>query len=253
MTRAPLISILACLLAASGAASAESLEPPDLTLKRALAAKPCRQFETAQGWVVHRTSPLSDLTGTRADQVTAVDRSRRRYVSLIRQTRPDESATFQVTRYAYADGQFYACAASQAETCKLQPMPQNEVPPEDVTSAWVGLGDLRAPDRGGAEVALAEVPPEIGDAVSAVALTPQGGRTYILYIAADGTIVATDLKNPDRTVRTWLADYKDIDGCATPSTMRIEILPAMPGVYLEWRLESFEYRDWMPPEATRFE
>ena len=255
MTRLPHPYLIAfCALAAAGPVlGATPAESPEQTLRRALAAKPCPQFETAQGWIVHRTSPLSDLTGTRADQVTAVDRSRRRYVSLIRQTRPDEDGTFRVTRYAYGDGQFFACAASAAETCKLQPMPQNEVPPEDITSAWVGLGDLRAPDQGGAAIAAAPVPSEIKDAVSAVSLTPQGGRPYILYIAGDGTILATDMQSPEVTVRTWLDDYKDINGCATPSSMRVEILPAMPGKYLEWTLDSFEYRDWMPPEDTEFE
>lgn len=240
------------LVVSSGLASAGA-ETPEAILKRALAAKPCPQFETAQGWVVHRTSPVSELTGALSDQITAVDRSRRRYVSLIRQTAPDDTAPLRVTRYAYADGQFYVCTAEQAETCKLEPLPQQKVPPEDITSAWVGLGDLRAPDHGGAVVASALIPPEIEGAVDGVALTPQGGRPYILYIAADGTILAADMQGPERTVRTWLDSYKDVNGCATPTAMRIEILPALPGKYLEWNLETFEYRDWMALEDTAFE
>ncbi len=202
---------------------------------------------------MHRTSPLSELTGALSDQLTAVDRSRRRYVSMIRQTAPGDTATLRVTRYAYADGQFYACSAERAETCKLAPLPQDKVPPEDITSAWVGLGDLRAPDRGGAVVAAAPVPPEIKDAVEAVALTPQGGRAYTLYIAKDGTIIATDMSSPDRTLRTWLDAYENLDGCPTPTAMRIEILPDLAGTYLEWKLEKFEYRDWMALEDTAFE
>lgn len=242
--------ISAAALLALGTAAAES---PGAILKRALAAKPCPAFETAQGWIIHRVSPPSELTGAASDQITAVDRSRRRFVSMIRQVKPGEDTVWRVTRYAYGDGQFFACTAERAETCKLQPLAQADVPPEDITSAWVGLGDLRASDHGGAAIALADVPAGIVNAVAAVSLTPQGGRPYILYIAEDGAIVATDMQAPEQTVRTWLGDFKDIAGCSTPSSMRVEILPAMAGKYLEWRLQDFEYRDWMAPEDTAFD
>ena len=251
MTRL-LIGAIALLVLAPPPLAAEPASP-EAILKRALAARPCPQFETAQGWIVHRTSPLSDLTGAVSDQITAVDRSRRRYVSRIRQTKPDDETDFSVTRYAYADGQFYACAAHQAETCKLEPLAADNVTPEDITSAWIQLGDLRAADRGGATIAAAPVPPEIEGAVEAVTLTPQGGRPYVLYIAEDGAIVAADIQGPQSTVRTWLDDYRDLDGCASATAMRIEILPAMPGKYLVWKLETFEYRDAMAPEDTQFE
>lgn len=251
MTR--LFSRRLAILAAVSALGCAAADTPEAILRHALAAKPCLAFETAQGWIIRRASPPSELTGAASDQITAVDRSRRRFVSMIRQVKPGEDTTWRVTRYAYGDGQFFACSAERAETCKLEPLAQDQVPPEDITSAWIGLGDLRAADRGGAAIALAEVPAGIVNAVAAVSLTPQGGRPYILYIAEDGAIIATDMKAPDQTVRTWLGDFKDIAGCSTPSSMRVEILPAMPGKYLEWRLESFEYRDWMAPEDTAFD
>ncbi|MFT3811254.1 MAG: hypothetical protein QM698_15185 [Micropepsaceae bacterium] len=243
---------LAALMAALPAA-AEPAADAAAILKKALAAKPCPAFETAQGWVIHRSSPVSDLTGAASEQVTAVDRSRRRYVSIIRQTRPDTEGIWRVTRFAYGDGQFYACSADAAESCALQPLASDEVPPEDITSAWVALGDLRASDHGGAAVTLAEVPAGVVNAIAAISLTPQGGRPYILYIGEDGAIIATDMQAPSHTVRTWLGDFQEIAGCSTPTTMRVEILPDRAGQYLVWQLRRFDYRSSMTPEDTAFD
>lgn len=234
------------------AAPAPAAAPEDI-LARALAARPCAAFDAAQGWIIHRRSPQSDLIGAVSDQITAVDRRRRRFVSMVRQTRPGDPSAWRVTRYAYADGRFYGCTAEHAETCRLEPFARDRAPPEDITTAWIGLGDLRAPDRGGAEITAAAVPPELKGAVAAVSLKPRGGRPYVLYVAADGEIVATDMISPDQTVRTWLSDYETLDGCQTPTAMRVEILPGRAGQYLEWHVESFDYREVMSPDDTRFE
>ncbi len=228
-------------------------EDPDAILKWAFREKGCVRAQTAQGWEAHRVSPASDLTGTAADSLSIVDRSRRRMVSLVRQTDPDDPDDWTVTRQAYADGVFYLCTARRAETCRLRPVPQESVTPEDITSAYVAFGDLRAPDRGGARIEMADIPPDMTDIAWAVALTPRGGRPYVLYIAADGAILATDMPGPVRTQRNWLTDYALTDGCWMPATSRIEILPDAPGRYLEWRLDRLTWRDWMTPEETAFE
>ena len=255
MIRPILLSLAFLAVPTSGAAGepAGTVEPAEDILARVLAAKPCAAFETAQGWIIQRRSPQSDLIGAVSDQITAVDRSRRRFVSMVRQTKSGDDAAWRVTRYAYADGRFFACSAEHAETCRLEPLPQEQVPPEDITTAWIGLGDLRAPDRGGAEIASATVPPEVTGAVAAVSLKPQGGRPYVLYVAANGDVVATDMTSPDQTVRTWLSDYETLGGCETPTTMRVEILPGRAGRYLEWHVVDFDYRPVMSPDDTRFE
>lgn len=242
----------AALIAAAPAVADPAADAASI-LKKALAAKPCPAFDTAQGWVIHRASPLSELTGAASEQVTAVDRSRRRYVSIIRQTKPDAPGIWRVTRFAYGDGQFYACTADGAESCGLQPVPSDQVPPEDITSTWVALGDLRASDHGGAAVALAEIPPGMVNAIAAISLTPQGGRPYVLYIGEDGAIIATDMQAPTHTVRTWLSDFEEIAGCSTPTTMRVEILPDRAGKYLVWQLQRFDYRSSMSPDDTAFD
>ncbi len=125
--------------------------------------------------------------------------------------------------------------------------------PEDITGAYIIFGDLHTSDFGGAAIALARVPPEVATAKWAISLTPQGGLPYILYIEPDGTVIATDMPGPHRTQRYWMRDQAEIGGCTQPLTARIEILPDHAGKFIEWRLESFEYKSVMSPEDTRFE
>lgn len=227
-------------------------ESPEAVLKWAFREKPCARAETAQGWETHRVSPASPFTGMISDSLSIVDRSRRRMVSIIRHTDPDDAQNWIVTRQAYADGIFYLCSAERAETCRLVPLAQDRLTPEDITSAFIAFGDLRSRDHGGALLEPAEIPAEI-EAAHAVSVTPRGGRPYVLYIAADGEIVATDMVGPERIQRNWLGDYAEIAGCWTPATSRIELLPDAPGLYLEWRLDRFTFRDWMTPDDTAFE
>lgn len=242
--------LLAALPAAlAGPAMAES---PAEILKWALKQRPCAPFETAQGWESHRASPLSDLTHVASQSIVVVDRSRRRFVSLTRMT-PAAPDTWRVTRQAYADGQFFTCTAENSETCRLEPKSRDQVTADDVTGAYVIFGDLHTAFFGGAAISLATVPPEIATAKWAISLTPQGGLPYILYIEPDGTVIATDMPGPDRTQRFWMSDQADMGGCTQPLTARIEILPHFAGKFIEWRLESFEYRSVMSPDDTRFE
>ena len=252
MTRLP-IRRLALLTALAAAAAPAAAESPDEILKWALDQRDCPIRDTAQGWESHRTSPLSDLTGLASSSIVVVDRSRRRFVSLTRMTDPARPDAWRVSRQAYADGQFYACSAANAETCRLRAKTQGEVTPEDITGAFVIFGDLHSADFGGAAIALATVPPEIPTAKWAISLAPQGGLPYILYIEPDGTVIATDMPGPARTQRYWMRDEAEMGGCRQPLTARIEILPQYPGRYIEWRLESFDYRAVMSPDDTRFE
>lgn len=244
------IALLLALCAAMVPARAES---PAEILKWALKQRRCAPAETAQGWESHRTSPVSDLTGVASTSIVVVDRSRRRFVSLTRMTDPARPDAWRVSRQAYADGQFYACTAENAETCRLRGKTQDEVTPDDITGAFVIFGDLHTADFGGAAIALAAVPPEIATAKWAISLTPQGGLPYILYIESDGTVIATDMPGPARTQRFWMSDEAEMGGCRQPLTARIEILPQYPGRFVEWRLESFDYRAVMSPEDTLFE
>lgn len=243
----------AVLIAAASASNATAGEDLAGILKHALRLQACAVADAAQGWETHRVSPVSTLTGVASDSLTIVDRSRRRFVSRIRMSAPDTPDAWRVQRLAYADGRFYACSAENAETCKLEPKPDDAVTPEDVTGAYVIFSDLRSADFGGAKLTAAEIPAEIAGATTAITLTLQGGAPYTIYIGADDRILATDLKGSDRTQRYWMGEDGEMSGCVQPLSARIEILPAFAGRYIEWRLESVDYRAAMSPEDTAFE